>query len=72
MLVLLGGVALGGSIGIGTVVFALGIGPLVQIFLPRLSMRERPLGDSSVDRPDHVAVSRTDATGASVRSSSGQ
>ena len=37
MLVL--GVALGGSIGLGTAVFAFGIGPLVQVFLPRLTMR---------------------------------
>lgn len=33
------GVALGGAIGIGTAVFALGIGPLVQVFLPRLQIR---------------------------------
>ncbi len=46
LLVLLAGVALGGSIGIGTAVFALGIGPMVQIFLPRLSMRERPAATS--------------------------
>ncbi|MBI4883226.1 MAG: hypothetical protein HY826_04145 [Actinobacteria bacterium] len=37
--VLAAGLALGGSIGIGTVVFTLGIGPLVQIFLPRLRLR---------------------------------
>ncbi len=49
LLVLLAGVALGGSIGIGTAVFALGIGPMVQIFLPRLSMRERPRRRPSVD-----------------------
>lgn len=41
--VLLAGVALGGSIGIGTAVFALGIGPLVQIFLPRLAMHPHPV-----------------------------
>ena len=34
------GVALGGSIGIGTVAFTVGIGPLVHIFLPLLTMRE--------------------------------
>jgi len=34
------GVLLGGAIGIGTAVFALGIGPLVQLFLPRLTMHE--------------------------------
>ncbi len=33
------GLALGGSIGVGTVVFTLGIGPLVQVFLPRLRLR---------------------------------
>ena len=43
VLVLIVGVLLGGSIGIGTAVFALCIGPLVQIFLPRLAMHERPL-----------------------------
>jgi uncharacterized membrane protein YczE len=32
--VLLGGFLLGGTLGIGAVVFALGIGPLVQFFLP--------------------------------------
>ena len=37
--VLAAGLALGGSFGIATVVFTLGIGPLVQIFLPRLRMR---------------------------------
>lgn len=29
---------LGGTLGIGTLIFALGIGPLVQYFLPRLSV----------------------------------
>ena len=49
--VLLAGVLLGGSIGIGTAVFALGIGPLVQIFLPRLAMHERPLATSRSSPP---------------------
>ena len=35
------GVALGGAIGLGTAVFALGIGPLVEVFLPRLTLGER-------------------------------
>ena len=38
--VLVIGIALGGAIGIGTAVFALGIGPLVQFFLPRLQISE--------------------------------
>lgn len=35
------GVALGGAIGIGTAAFALGIGPLVQVVLPPLTLDER-------------------------------
>lgn len=42
IIVLIVGIVLGGSIGIGTAVFAFGIGPLVQIFLPRLEMAARP------------------------------
>lgn len=38
LVVLAVGIALGGAIGIGTAVFAFGIGPLVQLFLPRLTM----------------------------------
>jgi uncharacterized membrane protein YczE len=39
--VLVIGVVLGGAIGLGTAVFALGIGPLVEVFLPRLTLDER-------------------------------
>ena len=39
LLVLCLGIALGGSVGIGTAVFVCTIGPLVQVFLPRLTMR---------------------------------
>ncbi len=39
LLVLGVGIALGGSIGVGTAVFTLSIGPLVQVFLPRLTMK---------------------------------
>ena len=38
VVVLIVGIVLGGAIGIGTAVFTVGIGPLVQIFLPRLTM----------------------------------
>lgn len=37
------GVALGGSVGIGTVVFALTVGPLVHVSLPRLDRGPRPV-----------------------------
>jgi uncharacterized membrane protein YczE len=40
--VLVVGVLLGGEVGIGTAVFALAIGPLVHLFLPRLSMTPAP------------------------------
>lgn len=36
--VLVVGYALGGTVGVGTVVFALSIGPLVHLFLPRLTI----------------------------------
>ena len=37
--VLIAGVALGGPVGIGTIAFTFGIGPLVQRFLPRFDKR---------------------------------
>ena len=39
--VLVLGIVLGGTAGIGTVVFALAIGPLVHVFLPRLTLPPR-------------------------------
>lgn len=36
------GFLLGGTVGVGTVVYALAIGPVVQVFLPRVQVR-RPL-----------------------------
>jgi uncharacterized membrane protein YczE len=42
------GIALGGAIGIGTAVFAFGIGPLVQVFLPRLTMTQPAASEGSV------------------------
>lgn len=40
--VLAAGLLLGGSVGIGTIWFALGIGPMVGWFLPRLTVGPRP------------------------------
>jgi uncharacterized membrane protein YczE len=37
------GIALGGHIGIGTVAFVVGIGPLVHILIPRFQMPQQPL-----------------------------
>jgi uncharacterized membrane protein YczE len=36
--VLITGILLGGTFGVGTIAFALFIGPLVQFFLPRWSI----------------------------------
>lgn len=41
--VLLTGIALGGNFGIGTIAYALSIGPLVQFFLPRLTVPGKSL-----------------------------
>lgn len=38
--VLLGGWLLGGTVGVGTLVFAFGIGPMVHVLLPRLSLAD--------------------------------
>jgi uncharacterized membrane protein YczE len=38
VVVVLAGVALGGTLGVATVVYALTIGPMVQVLLPRLTV----------------------------------
>lgn len=42
------GWALGGSVGVGTILYALVIGPLVHVFLPLLAVREDELQTASV------------------------
>lgn len=44
------GIALGGSIGVGTLWFALGIGPLVQLALPHLTFLPEPVARTSSPR----------------------
>jgi uncharacterized membrane protein YczE len=53
--VLAAGILLGGSAGIGTVVYALGIGPLVQVFLPLFTV---PQGDRERERAGQRAEKR--------------
>ena len=52
--VLLMGIVLGGTIGVGTVAYAVSIGPLAHFFLPRLSLvahtGSAPANDSSADK----------------------
>ena len=42
VVVLAVGFLLGGSVGVGTVVYALAIGPIVQVLLPKFMVPERP------------------------------
>ncbi len=44
------GAALGGSVGLGTVLYALSIGPLIQLMLPAFSRNVRTRGESSSSR----------------------
>ncbi|MEP7332320.1 MAG: hypothetical protein ABI692_09555 [Terracoccus sp.] len=51
VVVLVAGWVLGGPVGVGTVLYAVTIGPLVQFFLPRLTVpleSPRPTSDASV------------------------
>jgi uncharacterized membrane protein YczE len=45
VVVVLAGVLLGGTLGIGTLVYALAIGPLVQLFLPWFTVRPAAVPD---------------------------
>jgi uncharacterized membrane protein YczE len=57
--VLAAGAALGGTVGVGTVFYALAIGPLAHIFVPMLAVPSEPeaLGARG-PRPAHAAVGR--------------
>ena len=50
VIVLVAGWLLGGTVGLGTVVYALGIGPLAQVFVPMLSVDR---GKQAPGRPSH-------------------
>jgi uncharacterized membrane protein YczE len=57
VVVVVAGWALGGTLGVTTVLYALAIGPLVQVFLPRLSVPAsgRPAGQNLVQVSPHVS-----------------
>jgi uncharacterized membrane protein YczE len=59
--VLAAGAALGGTVGVGTVVYALGIGPIVHALLPRLTVRPHaPAATATARTPAPLATpSRT-------------
>jgi uncharacterized membrane protein YczE len=52
--VLVAGFLLGGTVGIGTVLYALAIGPLVQFFLARLGGRRAPISQDAAQEPRHT------------------
>lgn len=53
VVVLAAGWLLGGSVGVGTVLYALAIGPLVQVFMPLFAVPEKP---SSMQGPGAKAA----------------
>ncbi|MFD0547538.1 hypothetical protein [Streptomyces mexicanus] len=57
---LVSGWLLGGTAGIGTAVYAIGIGPLVGFFLPRLALR--PSEPGKPPRDGYAPASRPDST----------
>jgi uncharacterized membrane protein YczE len=57
--VLLAGWFLGGTVGLGTVVYALAIGPLAQIFVPMLSVSRGQRGAEPVPPAVMAGTSRT-------------
>ncbi|WP_067498201.1 YitT family protein [Actinoplanes sp. TFC3] len=52
LFVLAVGFALGGTLGLGTIAYALAIGPLVQLFLPMFTVPERPRAE--IQYPDRT------------------
>ena len=61
VVVLGAGWLLGGSVGIGTVLYALAIGPLVQLMLPRFTVPELKKPAPPVGAPDPAAASAPQA-----------
>ncbi len=49
--VLAAGIALGGTVGIGTLVFAVAIGPLAHFFIPRLTVHSAQVREAHAARP---------------------
>ncbi len=49
--VLAAGIALGGTVGIGTLVFAVAIGPLAHFFIPRLTVHPALMREAHAARP---------------------
>lgn len=52
------GFVLGGTVGVGTVLYALAIGPVVQVFLPRVQVRRPAPASGARSAPGVSAASR--------------
>jgi uncharacterized membrane protein YczE len=61
--VLVIGFFLGGTVGVGTVVYAIAIGPLVQFFLPWVAVQLKPGTSPAADQADVVLDESQSATG---------
>lgn len=55
VVVVIAGILLGGTFGVGTLLYAVAIGPLVQVFLPRFTVPER----APISRPTPAAAADT-------------
>lgn len=56
VVVLAVGFLLGGSVGVGTVVYALAIGPIVQVLLPKFMVPERPKATAPTEAVEAAAA----------------
>ncbi|KUM36508.1 membrane protein [Arthrobacter sp. EpRS71] len=56
VVVLAVGFLLGGSVGVGTVVYALAIGPVVQVLLPKFMVPERPKATAPTETVEAAAA----------------
>lgn len=61
-IVLVTGWALGGPLGVGTVVYAIGLGPIIQLTLPHVTRPVRSLGGRAITAPAPGAPSQTAPT----------
>ena len=62
VVVLVTGFLLGGTVGVGTVLYAVGIGPLVQLFLPFVAVRLPALASAPAGDPQPSSTPRTPGT----------
>lgn len=66
LVVLAVGWLLGGPVGLGTIVYAVSIGPLVQFFLPRLTVDLGTAGQTAAAGPEAAQVTPADALGSTT------